>query len=161
MARLGILGLWLLLEGCSNLIIHDDDSVVLVVGKVVARSLVAIPTLGISETTLVDLKDEERNRAWRKQLLPQNEQACVREWRDYLTDRYHKILFEGLPQLMASIVAQDHISDFVSILGVPDLLSWQDPMKREWEHTLAREPQAALLSECALRFNLQRFFPRP
>lgn len=144
------------LAGCSGLILRDDDSAALATGKVVARALVALPTVGISEGILVDLKDAERNRAWRLQRLPQTEEACRREWRGYLEDRRLKHIPDHMAGALFAATGQDYVGDAVRALDLAGLVPDTDSQEAEWQSTLAREPQAALLAECLRRFRLDR-----
>lgn len=158
-----VLGLsLLLLPSCSSLIVRDDDSAGLITGKVLVRTVIAIPTLGISEGVMLDLKDEERNRAWRLQWLPQTEEACRRQWRSYVQDRQLKIVSESVRDLALTVLTDDYIGGTRHVLNVTGLFEPLDPLQAEWHQTLAREPQAALLSQCAKRFGgIRRFFPSP
>ena len=60
---------WLLIaplfvSGCLGLAIYDDDNLGVVTGKVIARTLLAIPTLGYSETSLSKQKEAIDNSAF-------------------------------------------------------------------------------------------------
>ena len=143
--------------GCSGLIVRDDDSATLVAGKVVARVLAAVPTVGISEGILVDLKDAERDRAWRRQRLPQSAEACLKEWQGYVEDRRLRHIPEHLIGALFAATGQDYIGSAVRALDMAGLVPDTDSLQAEWQRTLAREPQAALLSECSRRFHLDRF----
>jgi hypothetical protein len=52
-----------LTAGCSTFIVRDDDNAALATGKVVARVLVGIPTLGMSEIGIDAAKKDEAIRA--------------------------------------------------------------------------------------------------
>lgn len=143
--------------GCSGLIVRDGDSTALVAGKVVARVLVAVPTAGISEGILVDLKDAERNLAWRRQQLPQSAEACRKEWRNYVEDRKLKHIPDQVIGVVLAAAGQDYMGGAVSLLNMAGVVPDSDGLQAEWQRTLAREPQAALLSECARRFHIDRF----
>lgn len=154
--RLVVMSLCGVLAGCSGLIVRDDDSAALVGGKVFARVLVAVPTLGISEGILVDLKDAERDRAWRRQRLPQSAEACRREWQGYVEDRRLKRIPEHLIGALFVATGQDYVGGAVRAMDLAGLMQDADSLESEWQHTLAREPQAALLAECSRRFHLDR-----
>ena len=75
------LGLSVLLTGCSGLAITDEDSGVVTTGKVVARVLLAIPTVGMSEVHLgFDARDRQRARdeaqywRWVESLPPEQQE---------------------------------------------------------------------------------------
>ncbi len=157
MRRLIVLSLCLTLAGCSSLIIRDGDSGALVAGKVVARVLVAIPTVGISEGILVDLKDAERNRAWRRQQLPQSAEACRKEWQSYVEDRRLKHIPDQVISTVLAATGHDYMGSAVRALNMAGVVPDADGLQAEWQRTLAREPQAALLSDCSRRFHLDRF----
>lgn len=156
MRQLVTLSLCGALAGCSGLIVREDDSAALVTGKVVARVLVAVPTIGISEGILVDLKDAERDRAWRRQLLPRTEEACRREWRGYVEDRRLKHIPDHMAGALIAATGLDYVGGAVRALDLAGLVPDTDSLQAEWQHTLAREPQAALLAECSRRFHLDR-----
>jgi len=143
--------------GCSGLIVRDGDSTALVAGKVVARVLVAVPTAGISEGILVDLKDAERNLAWRRQQLPQSAEACRKEWQNYVEDRKLNHIPDHVMGAVLAAAGQDYVGGAVRLLNMAGVVPDADGLKAEWQRTLAREPQAALLSECAHRFHIDRF----
>jgi len=155
-----ILSLCVTLTACSSLIVREDDSTLLVVGKVLTRALVAVPTVGLSEGILVDLKDEERNRAWRRQELPQSEAACRREWQGYVNDRELRRLPDRLVSAVFAATGYDYMGSVIRALNVAGVMPDPDGLKTEWQRTLAREPQAALLSDCARRFHIDRFSAR-
>jgi hypothetical protein len=150
------LGLCLTLTACSSLIVREDDSTALVVGKVLTRTLVAVPTVGISEGILADLKDEERNRAWRRQELPQSEAACRKEWQGYVNDRELRRIPDRLVGAVLSVSGYDYMGSAIRAMSLAGVISDPDGLQAEWQRTLAREPQAALLSDCARRFHLDR-----
>ena len=152
-----VLSLSGLITGCSGLIVRDGDSTVLVAGKVVARVLVAIPTAGISEGILVDLKDAERNLAWRRQQLPQSAEACRKEWQGYVEDRRLKRIPDQVISAVFAATGQDYMGSAVRALNMAGVVPDADGLQAEWQRTLAREPQAALLSDCARRFHIDRF----
>jgi hypothetical protein len=151
-----VLSLCGMAAGCSGLIVRDGDSGALIAGKVVARVLVAVPTVGISESVLVDLKDAERNRAWRRQQLPQSAEACRREWQSYVEDRRLKHIPDQVISAVFSATGLDYMGSAVYALNVAGVVPDADGLQAEWQRTLAHEPQAALLSECAHRFHLDR-----
>ena len=142
--------------GCSGLIVRDGDSGALVAGKVLARVLVAVPTVGISEGVLVDLKDAERDRAWRRQQLPQSAEACRKEWRGYVEDRRLRHIPDQVISAVFAATGQDYMGGAVRALNMAGVVPDADGLAAEWQRTLAREPQAALLSECSRRFHLDR-----
>lgn len=143
--------------GCSSLIVRDGDSGALVVGKLVARVLVAVPTVGISEGILVDLKDAERNRAWHRQQLPQSAEACRKEWESYVEDRKLRHIPDQVISAMLAATGQDYMGSAVRALNMAGVVPDADGLQAEWQRTLAREPQAALLSDCSRRFHIDRF----
>lgn len=143
--------------GCSGLIVRDGDSRALVAGKVLARVLVAVPTVGISEGILVDLKDAERNRAWRRQQLPQSAEACRKEWQSYVEDRRLKNIPDQVISALFAAAGYDYMGSAVRALNMAGVVPDADGLPAEWQRTLAREPQAALLSECSRRFHIDRF----
>jgi hypothetical protein len=151
-----LLGVGGALAGCSSLIVRDEDSAVLAAGKVVARALVAVPTVGISEGILVDLKDEERNRAWRRQQLPQTAEACRKEWKGYVEDRRLGRIPDRVLGTVFAATGQDYMGTAVRALSMAGVVPDADGLPAEWQRTLAREPQAALLSDCARRFHIDR-----
>lgn len=151
-----VLGLCGTAAGCAGLIVRDGDSGALVVGKVVARALVAVPTVGISEGILVDLKDAERNRAWRRQQLPQSAEACRKEWQGYVEDRTMKHIPDHVIGAAFAVTGHDYMGSAVRALNMAGVVPDADGLQAEWQRTLAREPQAALLSECSHRFHLDR-----
>jgi hypothetical protein len=142
--------------GCSGLIVRDGDSGALVAGKVVARVLVAVPTVGISEGILVDLKDAERNRAWRRQQLPQSAEACRREWQSYVEDRTLQHIPDQVIGAVFAATGHDYMGSAVRALNMAGVVPDGDGLQAEWQRTLAREPQAALLAECSRRFQLDQ-----
>jgi len=142
--------------GCSGLIVRDDDSVALVAGKMITRVLVAVPTVGMSEGILVDLKDAERNRAWRRQQLPQSEAACRKEWQGYVEDRALRHIPDHIISAVFAATGYDYMGSAVRALNMAGVVPDADGLPAEWQRTLAREPQAALLSECSRRFHLDR-----
>lgn len=146
--------------GCSGLIVREGDSPALVAGKVVARVLVAVPTVGISEGILVDLKDAERNRAWRRQQLPQSEAACRKEWQGYVEDRELTHIPNQMIGAVFAATGQDYMGSAVRVLKMAGVVPDADGLQAEWQRTLAREPQAALLAECSRRFHIDRFASR-
>jgi len=150
------LTLSLTLTACSGLIIRDDDSTALAAGKVVARVLVAIPTVGISEGVLVDLKDAERDRAWRRQQLPQTAEACRKEWRGYVQDRRLGHIPDRVVGAVFAATGQDYMGGAIRALNMAGVVPDADALPAEWQRTLAREPQAALLADCARRFHIDR-----
>jgi hypothetical protein len=152
-----ILGLCLTLTACSSLIVREDDSTVLVVGKVLARALVAVPTVGISEGILADLKDEARNRAWRRQELPQSEAACRKEWQGYVRDRELRRIPDRVVSAVFAATGYDYMGSAIRAMSLAGVIPDPDGLPAEWQRTLAREPQAALLSDCARRFHIDRF----
>ncbi len=156
MRRLIVLSLCLTLAGCSGLIVRDGDSGALVAGKILTRALVAVPTVGISEGILVDLKDAERNRAWRRQQLPQSAEACRKEWQGYVEDRRLKNIPGQVISTVFAATGQDYMGSAVRALNMAGVVPDADGLQAEWQRTLAREPQAALLSECSHRFHLDR-----
>ncbi len=156
MRRVMILSLCVLLTACSSLIVREDDSTALVIGKVVTRVLVAVPTVGISEGILVDLKDAERNRAWRRQQLPQSEAACRKEWQGYVEDRRLRHIPDRIIGAVFAATGYDYMGSAVRALNMAGVVPEADGLQAEWQRTLAREPQAALLSECSRRFHLDR-----
>jgi hypothetical protein len=157
MRHLILLGLCLTLTACSSLIVREDDSAALVAGKVAARALVAVPTVGISEGILVDLKDAERNRAWRRQQLPQTEAACRKEWQGYVGDRRLRHIPDQVVGALFAATGQDYMGGAMRALNMAGVVPDADGLPAEWQRTLAREPQAALLAECSRRFHLDRF----
>ncbi len=157
MQRVMILSLCVTLTACSSLIIREDDSTALVVGKVLTRALVAVPTVGLSEGILVDLKDEERNRAWRRQELPQSEAACRREWQGYVNDRALRRIPDRVVSAVFAATGYDYMGSAIRAMNLAGVMPDPDGLKAEWQRTLAREPQAALLSSCARRFHIDRF----
>lgn len=152
-----ILSLCFSLTACSSLIVREDDSTALAVGKVLTRALVAVPTVGISEGILADLKDEERNRAWRRQELPQSEAACRREWQGYVSDRELRRIPDRLAGAVFAATGYDYMGSAIRAMHLAGIMPDPDGLKAEWQRTLAREPQAALLSDCARRFHIDRF----
>lgn len=54
-----LLALSLLLSGCASLLIRDDDPASAVVAKVVWRTILGIPTLGLGEIALADLREDQ------------------------------------------------------------------------------------------------------
>jgi hypothetical protein len=77
--------LFLTLTGCSSLIVRNYDDPVVTTGKVTARVLLAVPTLGISEGVIARVKEDEWRegeerayRSWYANLSPQ-EQAIERQ----------------------------------------------------------------------------------
>jgi hypothetical protein len=146
-----------MLAGCSSLIVREGDSTPLMAGKVIARVLVAVPTVGISEGILVDLKDAERSRAWRLQRLPQTADACRKEWQGYVEDRGLRHIPDRVIGALFAMTGQDYMGGAVRVLNVAGLAPDPDGLPAEWQRTLAREPQAALLTECSRRFHLDRF----
>lgn len=151
-----ILGLCGTVAGCSSLIIRDEDSTGTVVGKVAVRTLMAVPTVGISEGILVDLKDAERDRAWRRQQLPQSAEACRKEWQGYVEDRRLRHIPDQVISAVFAATGQDYMGSAVRALNMAGVVPDADGLSAEWQRTLAREPQAALLSECSRRFHLDR-----
>lgn len=150
-------GLCLALAGCSGLIVRDDDSVPLAAAKVVVRVLAAVPTLGISEGILVDLKDAERDRAWRWQQLPQSAEACWREWQGYVEDRRLRHLSDRVMGAVFAAAGPDYMGGAVRALQAAGVVPDAESLQAEWQRTLAQEPQAALLADCARRFRTDRF----
>jgi len=153
---LAVMSLCGTLAGCSGLIVRDEDSAALAAGKVLVRVLAAVPTVGISEGILVDLKDAERDRAWRRQQLPQSAEACRKEWQGYVEDRRLRRVSDHLIGAMVTATGQDYVGGAVRALDMAGLVPDTDGLQAEWQRTLAREPQAALLSECSRRFHLDR-----
>ena len=153
---LAVMSLCGTLAGCSGLIVRDEDSAALAAGKVLVRVLAAVPTVGISEGILVDLKDAERDRAWRRQQLPQSAEACGKEWQGYVEDRRLRRVSDHLIGAMVTATGQDYVGGAVRALDMAGLVPDTDGLQSEWQRTLAREPQAALLSECSRRFHLDR-----
>lgn len=156
MRHLIVLGLCLTLAGCSSLIVRDNDSVALASGKVLARVLMAVPTVGISEAVLVDLKDAERDLAWRRQQLPRSADACRKEWQGYVEDRRLRRIPDRVLGALFAATGQDYMGGAVRVLHATGVVSDPEELPAEWQRTLAREPQAALLAECARRFHLDR-----
>lgn len=150
-------GLCLALAGCSGLIVREEDSVPLAAGKVVVRVLAAVPTAGISEGILSDLKDAERDRAWRRQQLPQSAEACRRQWQGYVEDRRLRHLPDRVIEAVFAAAGPDYLGGAVRVLQMAGLVPDPEDLQAEWQRTLAREPQAALLADCARRFHLDRF----
>lgn len=157
MRRLIVLSLCLTLVGCSSLIIRDGDSGALVAGKILTRALAAVPTVGISEAILVDLKDDERNRAWRRQELPKSAEACRKEWQGYVEDRKLRHIPDRIISAVFAATGYDYMGSAVRALNMAGVVPEADGLQAEWQRTLAHEPQAALLSECSQRFHLDRF----
>jgi hypothetical protein len=151
-----VLSLFGTAAGCSGLIVRDGDSGALVAGKVVARVLIAVPTVGISEGVLVDLKDAERDLAWRRQQLPQSAEACRKEWQGYVEDRRLRHIPDQVISAVFAVTGQDYMGSAVRALNMAGVVPDADGLSAEWQRTLAREPQAALLSECSRRFHLDR-----
>jgi hypothetical protein len=151
-----VLGCCGALAACSALIVRDDDSAALAAGKVAARALIAVPTVGISEGILVDLKDAERDRAWRWQRLPQSAEACRKEWQGYVEDRRLRHIPDQVIGALLAATGQDYMGGAVRALNMAGVVPDADGLQAEWQRTLAREPQAALLAECARRFHLDR-----
>lgn len=58
------LAIQLSLSGCLGLAIYEDDNPGVVTGKVFARTLLALPTLGFSEAALAEEKRERENSAF-------------------------------------------------------------------------------------------------
>lgn len=54
----------LTLQGCLGLAVYDDDSIEMVTGKAVARTLWALPTFGLSEWRMAEIKTNHENRPW-------------------------------------------------------------------------------------------------
>jgi hypothetical protein len=152
-----IVGLCLTLSACSSLIVREDDSATLVAGKVLTRALVAVPTVGISEGILADLKDEERNRAWRRQDLPKTEASCRKEWQGYIHDRALRRIPDQVLGAVFAATSYDYMGGAIRAMHLTGLIPDPDGLQAEWQRTLAREPQAALLSDCARRFHVDRF----
>jgi len=157
LAILILLGCSAAFTGCSALIIRDGDSGAVVAGKIFVRVVAVVPTIGISEGVLVDLKDEERNRAWRRQELPQTEAACRKEWQGYIEDRRLRRIPDQVIGALSAATGQDYMGGVVRALNMAGVVPDADGLPVEWQRTLAWEPQAALLSECARRFHLERF----
>lgn len=152
-----ILGCCGALAGCSGLIVREGDSAALAAGKVAVRALIAVPTAGISEGVLVDLKDAERDRAWRWQQLPQSADACRKEWQGYIEDRRLRHIPDQVIGILFAATGQDYVGGAVRALNMAGVVPDTDSLQAEWQRTLAREPQAALLSDCARRFHINRF----
>ena len=58
-----LLALSLLFSGCASLLIRDDDPASAIAAKVVWRTIVGIPTLGLSEIALADLREDQERSA--------------------------------------------------------------------------------------------------
>lgn len=158
LGKLGVgLSLCLAVVGCSGLIVREDDPGPLAAGKVVVRALMAVPTLGISEGILVDLKDAERDRAWRRQQLPQSAEACRKEWQGYVEDRRLRHLSDRMIEVLFAAAGPDYLGGTVRVLQIAGLAPDTESVQAEWQRTLMSEPQAALLADCARRFHLDRF----
>jgi hypothetical protein len=151
-----ILSLCGTVAGCSSLIIREDDSTGTVVGKVTARTLMAISTVGVSEQALVDIKNERRNRAWRQQRLPQDKTACLKEWDSYLEDQKLKRWFEQGPILLVSAIGQDYLGGASHMMDALGTMQEEDAFQSELKRAIALQPQVALLSNCSRRFHLDR-----
>jgi len=52
------------LNGCLGLVVKEDDSSGEITGKIIARTLLALPTIGFSEAKIARLKDEHEARPW-------------------------------------------------------------------------------------------------
>jgi len=52
------------LNGCLGLVVREDDDTGVITGKVIARTLFALPTLGLSEASLSRKKEQEEARPW-------------------------------------------------------------------------------------------------
>lgn len=160
MRCLMVLSLCFTLTSCSSLIIREDDSAALAAGKVLTRVLMVVPTVGISEGVLADLKDEERNRAWRRQELLQSETACRKAWQGYVEDRELRRIPDRIVSAMFAATGHDYIGSVVRVLYLAGVMPDADGLQAEWQRTLAHEPQAALLAECSHRFHINRFAAR-
>jgi hypothetical protein len=112
MARPGIVAEALLIvalcnlaTGCSGLIVRDDDSGMEKTAKVTARALLFVPTIGISEQTIYDLKEAERYEAWKNQAV--SREASDSERHAYRTDQKLLNASEFASQELMAILAGD------------------------------------------------------
>jgi hypothetical protein len=115
MARLGSLAYGLLIvalcglaTACSGLIVRDDDSGIEKTAKITARALLFVPTAGISEQTIYDLKEDERYRVWKNQAV--SREATDSERHAYLTDQKLLSASELASQELMAILSGDLFS---------------------------------------------------
>ncbi len=52
------------LSGCLALVVREDDNKAVITGKIVARTLLALPTLGLSEVGISRKKKQQEARPW-------------------------------------------------------------------------------------------------
>ena len=70
--------LWMLVTGCANLIIQETDNGLEKTAKVAARVIMAVPTIGISEGAIADIKELRRFEEWRDRRV--SHAASEAEW---------------------------------------------------------------------------------
>jgi hypothetical protein len=64
---LALIGCVVLLQGCADLIIRDQDSIPVATSKVTGRVLAGIMTMGVSELSIASIKEEEAQAAAEEQ----------------------------------------------------------------------------------------------
>lgn len=111
------LGLCLTLAGCYGLLIHDDDSLGSVAGKIFVRTVMFVPTIGVSELTLVDSQNLERRGITR--WPPRSRESCheyLQVYQDDINNRERKQFLESAPFLITSVIVPDYIGHAQNIL---------------------------------------------
>ena len=111
MARLTVVAYGLMVSlcclgtACTGLIVRDNDSGIEKTAKITARALLFVPTVGISEQTIYDLKEAERYEAWKNEAV--SHEASDRERQAYLTDQKLLNASEFASQELMAILAGD------------------------------------------------------
>jgi hypothetical protein len=93
------------MAGCTGLIVREDDTDLQRAGKITARALLFVPTVGMSEATIHDLKEDERYRAWKNE--PISHEASDAERRAYLIDQKLLNVSELAPHELIAILTGD------------------------------------------------------
>jgi len=131
MRSFSLVCLALVLPACSQLIVRDDDTAVQKTAKVTARVVMVVPTVGISEAAIAEIKEREAYEAWRKRGVP--EPVSPEQWQAYLFDQQLLRLAELFPDLIIASWMGDYISISAGMLNAAALLANDDKTPPENE----------------------------
>ena len=130
--RLAILTLCLLLTACAELIVRDDDNLLQEGAKVVTRAVLVLPTAGISEAAISDIKDREAYEAWRQRSMPHP--LSAQEWQAHLFDEKLLALAEFVPDLLIASWIGDYLTLSSTMAAVALLAAEQPPTPEEEQY---------------------------
>ncbi|HZS12935.1 MAG TPA: hypothetical protein VFA38_11840 [Nitrospirales bacterium] len=130
--RLVLLTLCLLLTACAELIVRDDDNAVQEAAKVVTRAVLILPTVGISEAAISDIKDREAYEAWRQRSMPHP--VSAQEWHAHLFDEKLLALAEFVPDLLIASWIGDYLTLSSSVAAAALMAAEEPPISEEEQY---------------------------